>query len=339
MNSWLGPDVIKSDNKPQNQNGKMLVNFVKKNQLTIVNPLSLCKGTTTWTRTRLGVKLTSPLDFFIVCARDLPFVKEMVINSDSRHKITNFKNTKKPTESDHGTKWLKLSLKISPPKTENTIILNFKDIVGQQKLKENTSNTTEFTDRLIGYEKFHKQMDNWKHLLEKHCNRAFPKIGILKVSLKPSKADKLINLRSNMLKSKHKYNHDDLEDLNVKIVNTIAIKERHMMKMFCNPSGYINVSEMWKVKKKLWSNKASSLPTVKLNPHGLLVSTASEINETMMKEYTKRLRENPLHPLMKKLYKAKTIHYKLKISKKNKSPLITMNELEYVLKTSKTGKV
>ena len=170
LNSWLGPDVIKSDNKPQNQNGKMLVNFVKNNQLTILNPLSLCKGTTTWTRTRLGVKLTITLEFFIVCACVLPFVKDMVMNNDSRHKITNFKNTKKPTESDHATMWLKLSLKISPLKTENTIILNFQDIVGQQKFKENTSNTTEFTDCLIGNETFHKQMDNWKHLLENHCH-------------------------------------------------------------------------------------------------------------------------------------------------------------------------
>ena len=58
----------------------------------------------------------------------------------------------------------------------------------------------------------------------------------------------------------------------------------------------------------------------------------------MRKEYAERLSERPIHPLMKKLYKAKNINYKIQISKKNKSAAITMEELENVLKTSKTGK-
>ena len=58
----------------------------------------------------------------------------------------------------------------------------------------------------------------------------------------------------------------------------------------------------------------------------------------MRKEYKERLRARPIHPLVKKLYKAKTINYKLQISKKNKSPPITMEELDNVLRTSKTGK-
>ena len=58
----------------------------------------------------------------------------------------------------------------------------------------------------------------------------------------------------------------------------------------------------------------------------------------MRKECTERLKERQIHPLMKKLYTAKNINYKLQISKKNKSAAITMEELENVLKTSKTGK-
>ena len=56
----------------------------------------------------------------------------------------------------------------------------------------------------------------------------------------------------------------------------------------------------------------------------------------MIKEYGERLRARPIHPLMKKLYKAKNIHYKLEISKENKSAPISMEELEHVLRTSKT---
>ena len=102
----------------------------------------------------------------------------------------------------------------------------------------------------------------------------------------------------------------------MKIANTIASEERlkcHIMKQFCGQNGSINVSEMWKVKKKLWPNKASSLPAAKLNHQGQLVSTATDINITMRKEYAERLRERPIHPLMKNLYKAKNINYKIQI--------------------------
>ena len=62
------------------------------------------------------------------------------------------------------------------------------------------------------------------------------------------------------------------------------------------------------------------------------------MKNTMKKEYKERLRKRPLHPHMKKLFKEKTMNYKLYISDQNKSPPITMEELEYVLKVSKTGK-
>ena len=42
--------------------------------------------------------------------------------------------------------------------------------------------------------------------------------------------------------------------------------------------------------------------------------------------------------MLKKLYKNKTISYKLRISKDNKSPAITMEELDNVLRKTKNGK-
>ena len=86
LNSWLGPEIIPGDNRKINQNGKMLVNFVRRNKLTIVNSLPICQGTTTWTRTRLGVKHVSTIDFFIVCHQVLPYIHEMKIDSEGTHK-------------------------------------------------------------------------------------------------------------------------------------------------------------------------------------------------------------------------------------------------------------
>ena len=100
LNSWLGPEIIPGDNRKMNQNGKMLVSFVRRNKLTIVNSLPICEGTTTWTRTQLGVKHVSTINFFIVCEQVLPFVKKMKIDSEGFHKITNFKSKENSTEAD-----------------------------------------------------------------------------------------------------------------------------------------------------------------------------------------------------------------------------------------------
>ena len=92
LNSWLGPDILPGDTKQQNQNGKLFVNFVKSNKLTIVNTLSICKGMKTWTRMRQGVQLSSTIDFFVVCERVLPYLQEMIIDTDNKYRITNFRN-------------------------------------------------------------------------------------------------------------------------------------------------------------------------------------------------------------------------------------------------------
>ena len=71
------------------------------------------------------------------------------------------------------------------------------------------------------------------------------------------------------------------------------------------------------------------MPAAKINHQGRLVSTsAEEKKNTMKKEYKERLRKRPLHPHMKKLFKEKTMNYKLYISDQNKSPPITIQELE-----------
>ena len=75
--------------------------FMESNKLTIVNSLPICSGTTTWTRTKLGIKLSSTIDLFVVCEKVLPFVTEINIDIKEKQKITNFTSGKNATESGH----------------------------------------------------------------------------------------------------------------------------------------------------------------------------------------------------------------------------------------------
>ena len=50
LNAWLGKKIIKNDPRDQNKNGKLMEDFVERNELTVVNSLSICKGLITRSR-------------------------------------------------------------------------------------------------------------------------------------------------------------------------------------------------------------------------------------------------------------------------------------------------
>ena len=88
---------------------------------------------------------------------------------------------------------IKVNLKVAPERPEVIELLNFKDQKAQQRFKENTSKTTEFSDCKKRKLTFNKKIDKWKHILEKHCTQAFPVIRIRHKNLKCSPVHKLID--------------------------------------------------------------------------------------------------------------------------------------------------
>ena len=52
LNAWLSQKIIPNDKRPQNMNGKVMEDFLKQNQLTVVNGLKLCNGVFTRIRKR-----------------------------------------------------------------------------------------------------------------------------------------------------------------------------------------------------------------------------------------------------------------------------------------------
>ena len=122
---------------------------------------------------------------------------------------------------------------------------------------------------------------------------------IRKKNLKSSPVDKLIDKRNTLAKQSGYNNSEELMHLYVTIAQIIAEENRakcHKMKKFCDQNGSINTLEIWKLKKKLWPNKPSLLPSAKVNHKGKLVSSAEDIKGVMVKEYRERLRHRPRHP-------------------------------------------
>ena len=91
-NLWAGSEIIPSDIRVQNRNGKYFEQFLLQNpHLSVLNALALCEGNVTRVRHTRERKEESILDFFIVCNQILPVVTRMKIDSDGETTLTRFK--------------------------------------------------------------------------------------------------------------------------------------------------------------------------------------------------------------------------------------------------------
>ena len=103
-NSKLGPAVIPGDPKRQSKNGKLILEVLKENSLTVVNGTDLCTGVITRIRKTTVRTEESVIDFFIVCEKFLALVTKMIIDEERKFVLTKFstKNGEKSIEmSDH----------------------------------------------------------------------------------------------------------------------------------------------------------------------------------------------------------------------------------------------
>ena len=130
-NLWAGKDIIPGDPRPQNRNGKMFQEFLKRNShLTVVNSLPLCDGLIIRRRRKDGVLEESILDFFVVCDLVLPHITKMVIDESKKHVLTNYQAVrygKKAADSDHLTEYMDLNVQITKEKPVRQEIYNFKN--------------------------------------------------------------------------------------------------------------------------------------------------------------------------------------------------------------------
>ena len=285
-NLWAGEKLIPGDPRQQNRNGKLFEEFLSRHpHLTVVNSLSLCDGLITRSRFRNDKIEESVLDFFVVCKRVLPYVTKMVIDEDRKYILTNYEKVKrgeKASDSDHYTEYMDVSLNLIVEKPVRREIFNFMNKEAQEKFRLETSETSEFSNCFNNNLPVIEQIENWRTVLKSKCRKTFKKIRITKKkNVKPlnQNISKLIDER-NFLKSK-KENESIIECLNNKISELEAEENRNkIMKYFNayseNPEN-INLQQMWKTLKNLWSKCGNSLTTAKQNHKGKIISGPNEL--------------------------------------------------------------
>ena len=186
------------------------------------------------------------------------------------------------------------------------------------------------------------QATEWMKLLMTHVDKSFPKIRIRSKCIKPSAASKLINVRNNLIKTKQE-DSEECKIITTNIADILAEESKskaYEFRKYCDQGNTLNVTEMWKLNKKLWPKKKCAIPVAKRNHKGKMISSPSDLRTLLLKEYKERLRARPCRPHMKDtlFFRSKLIKMKLKVARKNKTKPFEMHELEKVLLGLCSGK-
>ena len=188
LNAWLGCELIPCGPNFQNDNGKLFHSFLSRHpQLSVVNPLPLCKGLITRKRNLINGKTEkSVIDFVVVCSCVLPYITEMMIDEADKFITTNYTQCTanvKAINSDHNTQFIKMNLKVIPQREEKREIYNLKNVLCQFKFKKLTENSQEFLSCFKSRESVLVKCERWKKTLDSHIKNALRKIKVKKNKL------------------------------------------------------------------------------------------------------------------------------------------------------------
>ena len=132
----------------------------------------------------------------------------MQIDERKKYILTNYEQVRKggkAADTDHATQILDIKLTISSEKPERRELYNFKNEENQQKFKNATTNTNNFTNCFKTNLPLDQQIKRWQQNLNEFCGKSFQKIRIKrknKIKLPSSKINQLITMRNELLRKK-----------------------------------------------------------------------------------------------------------------------------------------
>ena len=351
-NLWGGPEIIKNDPNPCNENGKLFKKFLHKHpHLKVVNSLDLCEGVIT--RKRITKKRTemSVLDFFVVCEQVLQFVNKMVVDEAKQYGLSNYfysNGVSHKKDSDHNALILYLELRVPVLEHERKEMFNFKNLESQKTFLNLTNNTTALSKCFETDDNVEKQSKKWFKHLNSFFQQSFRKIRITKQQ-KPTKLSILFDRKCSLQQKlkKQVQNNDIIEELdNVEkeIAKEVANENREKVistfKLLSNTDGTTNVNGMWGLKRKIFPKNSRQLPLAKKNENNKLISSQNELKMLYLKTFEHRLRHRPMKNNLKKLEKLKEelCSKRIKLAIKNKSEKWDICALRNTLKALKKNK-
>ena len=307
-NMWAGPEVIKNDPHPCNQNGKLFINFLKNfPQLCVVNSLEICEGLITRRRKTIKGNEESILDVFIVCQKILPFVKRMVVDEDQNYVLSNYakkKGERIVKKSDHNPVIMELDINYIMKKPDRTETFNFRNKECQGQFYEITNNTNLLSNCFQKDGNFPTQAGKWFKTLKGTFHKAFRKIRHTNKN-KRTKVSEILEERRKMIKKLKNCPDDEAEDLQ-DALNEIENKVCDMVaddnhdkvvknfQLLSDQAGSLQTQGMWNAKRKVFPKNKESLPYAKKTCDGKVITSQSQIKSLYLETFVHRLRHRPI---------------------------------------------
>ena len=175
-NAKVGYEVIRNDPNQLSNNGRVLLELVERQQLSILNANELCEGVITRHRKTVIGEEKSVIDYVIVCDLLLRYLQQMLIDEDRKYVLTKY-NRKHKSESDHNLMFAKFSLTYirEAVKTKQEIF-NFKNREFQNSFFEVTDRTTKLSGCFQSNSSFLSQSNKFFKTLNQTFHQSYKKI-------------------------------------------------------------------------------------------------------------------------------------------------------------------
>ena len=205
-NLHAGTKLIKNDPNPQNQNGKIFMDFLHRNRtLTVVNSMNICEGVITRQRSVENRTEKAVLDFFIVNEKLYPFLKRMVVDEKREYSLGNYSQinkNKRVIETDHNGLILDIKLEYSIQKPERQEFFNFRNKVCQEAFKKETDTNKDLLKCFENELSVEMQSKIWFKTFNSIIYKCFKKIRVSPNKKKNiNSKNKLLRERTSLMKN------------------------------------------------------------------------------------------------------------------------------------------
>ena len=357
-NLHAGKDLIKEDPNPQNTNGKLFINFLKRNPtLKVVNSMDICEGVITRQRQLESKTERAVLDFFLVNEKLVPFVNRMIIDEQREYCLSNFaqvKKNKRVTETDHNALILELAIKFVNEKPERQEMFNLKNNACQDAFKNETEVNTALLKCFEDELPLETQSKRWLKTFNSILHKCFRKIRVCENRKKSDGNDKnllreRINLKKEIpideeMKKKIEQRIEQIEnEIGNKIVDDYHKVIIETIKGLGGDETCLDGSgrkKLWGLLKKKCPKVKSAIPVGKKDRKGHLITNHKGLKQLYLQTYIERLRNRPIKDGFEDLKTLKLVLFNLRkqLCEEKKSNPWEMKHLDAALKELKKDK-
>ena len=360
-NLHAGEKIIKHDPNIQNQNGKLFMDFLQRNDtLKVVNSMNICEGLITRQRLLESRSEKAVLDFFITNEKLSPYLKRMVVDEKREFSLGNFsqyKQNKRVIESDHNGLILELALEYSAQMPERQEVFNFRNTKCQEAFYKETNDNIELLKCFENELPFEKQSKMWLKTFNSIIYKCFRKIRICKNRKKSlNNKNALLRKRIKLIKEARSKETDEVmkghieekiksieKDIGNEIVSDYHKEIVETIKDIGGDETSIDGSgrqKLWKVLKRKCPKEKSNIPTGKKDRKGNIISNHKGLKILYLKTYKHRLRNRPIQKGFEEIRDLKMMLFNIRkeLCMNRKSEPWDMKNLEKALKSLKKNK-